>query len=279
MAVKPSKIKGTMVLDIVKFAFDIMQTVAFMMFIQEEALQIRGFGVITLIREGLVDEVKVQREQFLVAATNLKTFCDSWGKMAPYVRSTYLNYAQASFDQADSWQAWIDAKEAEVEKYGIRIVSTPANAEIYVDGTKTDYLTPHTFDNLPEKDTRFKLHYESPTRGTGSYEDIVRIEAGKLKEVKWNLTGFDIPEEPPKPLPKTGIRIVSSPSGAEIFIDNKTTDKITPQTFRSPPLQRGIRNFKLQYMSTTKGLMTFEEDVKIEYNKLKEFRWVLEETE
>ena len=187
MAVKPGKIKGTMVLDIVKFAFDIMQTVAFMMFIQEEALQIRGFGIITLIREGLVDEVKVQREQFLVAATNLKTFCDSWGKMAPYVRSTYLNYAQASFDQADSWQAWIDAKEAEKIKYGIRIVSSPMNAEIYIDGTKTDYLTPHSFLDLPEKITTFELQYFSNRDGLKIHKEDVRIEAGKIKEVRWVL--------------------------------------------------------------------------------------------
>jgi len=187
MAVKPSKVKGTMVLDIVKFAFDIMQTVAFMMFIQEEALQIRGFGVITLIREGLVDEVKKQKEEFIEAANNLKTFCDSWGWMAPYVRNTYLNYAQASLDQADSWQAWIDAKEAETAKFGIRIVSSPTNARIYIDGARTDYLTPHTFHDLPEKLTAFKLTYESTRRGHLEYEDDVLIEAGKLKEVRWVL--------------------------------------------------------------------------------------------
>ena len=176
-----------MVLDIVKFAFDIMQTVAFMMFIQEEALQIRGFGVITLIREGLVDEVKRQKVGFLEAATNLETFCNAWGRMAPYVRSTYLNYAQASFDQADSWQAWIDAKEAETEKYGIRIVSSPTNGEIFVDGKKTDYLTPHTFYDLPEKIIAFKLQYMSSRRGLLTYEEDVLIETGKVKEVRWML--------------------------------------------------------------------------------------------
>lgn len=283
MAVKPGKIKGTMVLDIVKFAFDIMQTVAFMMFIQEEALQIRGFGVITLIREGLVDEVKRQKVGFLEAATNLETFCNSWGKMAPYVRSTYLNYAKASFDQADSWQAWIDAKEAETEKYGIRIVSSPANAEIYVHAggygwQKTDYLTPHTFYDLLVGDTRFKLQYESPTRGTGTHEETVKIEKGILKEVKWNLIGFDIPEVAPEPLPKAGIRLISAPSGASIFIDDEATDKLTPQTFRAPPLSIGKHKFELRYMSTTKGLMTFEEDITIEEDKLKEFKWILLES-
>lgn len=278
MAVKPGKIKGTMVLDIVKFAFDIMQTVAFMMFIQEEALQIRGFGVITLIREGLVDEVKTQKVGFLEAATNLETFCNSWGKMAPYVRSTYLNYAKASFDQADSWQAWIDAKEAETEKYGIRIVSSPTNAEIYIDGKKTEFLTPHTFYELPKKTTLFKLRYESPRRGIGTYEKAELIESDKLKEVRWILTGFDIPEEAAEPLPKTGIRIVSSPSAAEIFIDDNPTDKLTPQTFRAPPLSIGKHTFKLRYVSSTKGLMTFEEDITLEEDKLKEFRWVLLES-
>lgn len=187
--------KLALVLDLVKFVFEIMQTVAFMMFIQEEALQIRGFGIITLIREGLVEEVKTQREQFLVAASNLETFCSSWGYLAPYVRGTYLNYAQSSFDQADAWQAWIDEKEKEdLKKTGIRIVSSPANANIIIDGVDTVKITPQTFDLteegsfvLTEGEHTFKLTYRSTRRGYLTYEETVVIETGKVKEYRWLL--------------------------------------------------------------------------------------------
>jgi len=187
--VKAEPGKGALVLDLVKFVFDIMQTVAFMMFIQEEALQIRGFGIITLIREGLVDEVKIQREQFLVATTNLETFCDSWGKLAPYVRSTYLNYAQASFDQADSWQAWIEEKEKEEEKKtGIRIVSSPTNAQILINGSDTEKITTHSFYDLSPGTYTFKLIYRSTRRGLLTFEENVAIETGKIKEFRWVLS-------------------------------------------------------------------------------------------
>ncbi len=187
MAVKKKGQKGALVLEITKFAFEIMQTVAFMMFIQEEALQIRGFGIITLIREGLVEEVKIQRQSFLIAATNLEEFCNSWGKMAPYVRNTYLNYAQASFDQASSWQAWIDEKEKVKEKYGIRIVSSPSNADIHIDGNQTLKLTPHTFTDLIPGTHTFALRYVSPRRGLLTFEENVLIEKDKIKEFRWLL--------------------------------------------------------------------------------------------
>ena len=278
---KPGKVKGTMVLDIVKFLFDIMQTVSFMMFIEEEAIQIRGFGMMSLIREELVDEVETQLVSHEEQVSNLETFVDSWGWMAPYMHGTYSAYVQASWDQIDAWKAWVVYKKAEIakgDKYGIRIHSSPSEAEITIDGTKTEFLTPHAFYDLPKKKTTFKLYHESARRGTGTYEGDVIIEADIVKEVRWILEGFDVPEEPPEPRPKTGIRIISSPSGAEIFIDGSTTDKLTPETFRAPPLSINKHTFELRYMSTSKGLMTYEEDITLEKDKLKEFRWILEET-
>ena len=278
MGVKPGKVKGTMVLDIVKFLFDIMQTVSFMMFIEEEGIQIRGFGIMSLMREGLADEAAVQVDALEVQVNNLENFADSWGWIAPYMRPTYLGYAQAARDQVDAWRAWVASVQAKEEKYGIRIISSPTQAEITVDGTKTDFLTPHAFYDLPKKKTTFELRYESTRRGIGTYTEDVVIEADIIKEVRCILEGFDVPEEPPEPRPKTGIRIISSPSGAEIFIDGSTTDKLTPETFRAPPLSIGKHTFELRYMSTSKGLMTYEEDITLEEDVLKEFRWILEET-
>jgi len=186
MAEKKKK-KGGYILDIVKMVFDIMQTVSFMMFIEEEGIQIRGFGIMSLIREELVDEVVLQVDALEVQVNNLETFADSWGWIAPYVRGTYLAYVQSTRDQIDAWRAWATSVQAQEEKYGIRIYSSPTNAEIFVDGTITDYLTTHSFYDLPQAMTTFKLRYQSTRRGLLEYEEDVLIEAGKVKEVRWVL--------------------------------------------------------------------------------------------
>ncbi|MDA3834632.1 MAG: hypothetical protein PF495_14705 [Spirochaetales bacterium] len=183
----PGKIKGTMVLDVVKFLFDIMQTVSFMMFIEEEGIQIRGFGLMSLMREDLVDEVKVQVDALEVQANNLENFVDSWGWMAPYMHATYAGYAQATRDQIDAWRAWVTYMQAREEKYGVRIYSSPTKARIWIDDEETDFLTPHSFYSLPTGDTTFKLTYESTRKGMMSYEEDVTVEKGKIKEFRWVL--------------------------------------------------------------------------------------------
>ena len=187
MAVKPGKVKGTMVLDIVKFLFDLMQTVSFMMFIEEEGIQIRGFGIMSLMREGLADEAAVQVDALEVQVNNLENFADSWGWIAPYMRPTYLGYAQAARDQVDAWRAWVKSVKAKEEKYGIRIMSSPANAEIGIDGKRMDYLTPHAFYDLSPGNHTFEVQFFSSREGLKTYKETVKIEKEKVKEVRWIL--------------------------------------------------------------------------------------------
>jgi len=185
--VKPGKSKAAMVLDIIKLVFDIMQTVSFMMFIEEEGIQIRGFGIMSLMREDLVDEVETQIDALEDQVDNLETFADSWGWIAPYMKPTYLNYVQAARDQIDAWRAWVAAKKADRDKAIIKIVSSPTNAEIYIDGSNTDFLTPHTFDDLAPGDHTIVLKYQSTRRGQLEYADTIIVEKGKTKEFRFVL--------------------------------------------------------------------------------------------
>jgi len=184
---KKPKAKGGYILDIVKMVFDIMQTVSFMMFIEEESIQIRGFGIMSLIREGLVDEVTTQLNALEGQVNNLETFADSWGWMAPYTRKTYLSYVQAARDQIDAWRAWVVSVKAKEEKYGIRIVSSPTNAEIFIDGTMTQKITPQSFYDLSEGKHTFKLKYYSTKKGLLTFEEDVVISRGYVKEFRWVL--------------------------------------------------------------------------------------------
>lgn len=187
MADKKKASKAAIVLDLVKFMFDIMQTVSFMMFIEEEAIQIRGFGIMSLIREDLVPEVKTQVNALEDQCDSLETFIDSWGHLAPYVRPTYDNYVQATRDEIDAWRAWVTSKEAEEDKYGIRIVSSPGNATIYIDGTNTHKITPQSFYDLSVGYHRFHLTYFSTIRGFLSVQKTAHISKANVKEYRWIL--------------------------------------------------------------------------------------------
>ena len=148
---------------------------------------------------------------------------------------------------------------------GIKIVSSPSDAEIFVDGDLTNKITPHTFNNLSVGEHTFELKRLTDD-GLTIFKKTIKIEKGIVKEFLWSLG------EP------SGIKIVSSPSDAEIFVDKKTINKLTPETLSSPPLSLGKHKIKLRYESLRRGILTYEEDITIEKNIFKEYRWVLEET-
>lgn len=183
---------GAAILAIANKLFDIMQTVSFMMFIEEEGLQIRGFGIMSLIREKLTDEVEAQLGEMRIHTTNLETLCDSWGWIAPYMKPTYERYIQATWDQIDAWDAWVISIRTHWPKFGIRIVSSPSNASIFVNGRDTHQLTPHTITKellpgLHEGQYTFRLEYTSIRRGELFYEEEVFITEDRIQEFRWIL--------------------------------------------------------------------------------------------
>jgi len=180
-------IVGAAILAIANKLFDIMQTVSFMMFIEEEGLQIRGFGIMSLIREKLTDEVEPQLEEMKVHCTNLENFVDAWGWIAPYMRPTYSRYVQSTWDQIDAWEAWLISVRADKPKFGVRIVSSPNYASVFVDGADINKLTPQSIFDLNPGYHRIRLEYFSTRRGDLAYEEVVLIEEEFIKEFRWIL--------------------------------------------------------------------------------------------
>jgi hypothetical protein len=167
--------------------FDIMQTVSFMMFIEEEGIQVRGFGIMSLIREKLVDDVEAQLEEMKTHTQNLENFVDSWGWIAPYMQPTYSRYVQSTWDQIDAWEAWLISVRAEEPKYGIRIVSSPNYATIFVDTVDINKLTPQSLLDLSVGSHQIRLEYISSRRGDLEFTGTVEVEKDVIKEYRWIL--------------------------------------------------------------------------------------------
>lgn len=256
--------RAAAVMDLVKFIFDIMQTVSFMMFIEEEAIQIRGFGIMSLIREDLTEEVATQVDALEGQCNNLENFIDGWGWAAPYIRQTYVNYVQATRDEIDAWRAWVVSREAIPKKeYGARITSLPSGAMIYIDGTNTQKLTPETFYNLSPGDHTFKLKYFSKKHNRHLYAEQ-SFPVSRYDSVEHRIVLTEM---------YTGLKITSSPSNAEIRLDNTWTYKLTPHTFYLSP---GTYRFKLIFYSRTQGSMTYEANAEIKSGEIREVRWILD---
>jgi len=262
-------IAGAAILAIGKTLFEIMGSVSFLMFIEEEGIQVRGFGIMSLIREKLVDEVEPQLAEMRVHTTNLETFVDTWGWLCPYMQPTYSRYVQSTYDQIDAWEAWVISIRATPIPFGLRVASQPAGAQIIVDGTNTNFLTPHTISNMvPGFDLSVGAHTIELTKtsrlqGDLTFIGIVIIEQDVIQEVLWTLT------------PQQGkIKIASSPNAAEVWINNTNTDFLTPHTFLLDP---GTHDFVLKYDSAKRGELEYAETITIVQGYDSEFRWILEE--
>ncbi len=103
----------------------------------------------------------------------------------------------------------------------LRISSTPAGARIIVDDAPTNFRTPTAFP-LPAGSHRVILSLLSHR----NREIQVRVEAGATTQIEATLAA----------LGSGSIGVVSSPPGAEIFVDGLSTGLATPADVRALPV-------------------------------------------
>ncbi len=121
----------------------------------------------------------------------------------------------------------------------ILIDSNPAGAQIYLDNKNTNKSTPDTLENLTAGEHNIILK-------KNNYVDtsfVITVQKNNTTTKSITLTAVII---------RGNVYLDSSPSGAQIFVDNVNTNKVTPDSVKN--LISGNHNIKLKkenYRDTT----------------------------
>ncbi len=121
------------------------------------------------------------------------------------------------------------ANPACLAKGSIRFTSTPAGAEIFLDGTDHDIKTPATITDVPVGSHGYTIKLDGFKDSTGT----VPVLENQMAEVSVSL----IPLE-------SCIYFVTSVQGAKIFVDDVDTGKVTPSLICG--LSLGSHTYRLE---------------------------------
>jgi len=209
--------------------------VAFYMFIIEESIQTVGMGVYLSNKAGNMEKMKELAQWNKTELIKpLKDFCDGVGYLGVPMNFAFKKFAEASEKAMDYYISISETKPPAPTTGGLYVDTSPEKAKIYLDGKDTETLTPQTFSDLDPKTYTVKFVKD----GYEDKEISVTVEAGKTKEYFVELTAT------PPPPPTTGdVYIASSPPNAQIFLDGKDTETLTPQTLYN--LSTGQHQIKL----------------------------------
>lgn len=109
---------------------------------------------------------------------------------------------------------------------GLLVESSPAGAEILVDGFRTGLCTPYLVRNISDGP-----HVVSVTRpGYLPAEEDIRLIDDQNNEIDKQVT-FHL-----EAYPYGSLNVTSEPAGAQIYLHNKNTGEVTPHTFRYMPI-------------------------------------------
>ncbi len=127
----------------------------------------------------------------------------------------------------------------EITTGSILLQSLPSGAQIFLEGTNTNKVTPSTIQDLEEGSHRFTLKLN------GYYDTTFNVTIIRGEQVSKTIT---LTEE----ITTGSILLQSLPSGAQIFLEGTNTNKATPSTIQD--LEEGSHRFTLKlngYNDTT----------------------------
>ena len=126
-----------------------------------------------------------------------------------------------------------------VTRGNIYISSNPAGADIFLDSINTGSITPDTLKNIPTGDHRItlkKYNYVDTSLNIAVQENKTTSKTVTLNQI----------------IIRGNVFLQTEPNGAQIFLDNINTNKITPDTIANLPI--GNHTFTLKknnYRDTT----------------------------
>lgn len=130
------------------------------------------------------------------------------------------------------------------------IQSTPSSADVWVDGDKVEGKTPLTISNLDEG-----THTLQFLKDQYELTKIVSLKANKINKVDVTLS-----------ISRGRLDVFSTPTGANVYIDGKIQNDLTPMT---------INNLKIgKYQITLKldGYLTNKSEIEVEKNKINQYK-------
>jgi hypothetical protein len=107
----------------------------------------------------------------------------------------------------------------------VSVDSSPAGAEVFIDGFRTDFSTPYTFSNV--SDGPHRIVVSKP-----GYIPQERLISLAYTPVPISTTSIHVALED---FPSGFLRVVSDPPGARITIDGLDTGEVTPYLFSTIP--------------------------------------------
>jgi len=160
----------------------------FYYFIHEEAMQTRQMGIYLLIRNEMWTEALIQINSLQEQLNTALSVHNLWGEAVPRPYGSFEAYFRSVQDQIDTYRTIITEKMKELPVViagTLRVLSSPSEGKIFLDGVDTGLMTPETF-----KDVKAGTHTVRVTRWMPRVkqftwaEQTVTIEAGKRKEIR-----------------------------------------------------------------------------------------------
>ena len=221
-------------------------------FMMEEATQASGMGAYMIAQTEDPNLLRQYMDRHMDFVAMAYTAVKTLSTINPVSGGAILRYMYAAVQSAEAFYDYADYLEikqrAEEEKRRqrereekrkatlaqLRITSAPEDAEIIIDGRNTGLLTPETFYDM-EPGT-YKIRLRKYNRNLELYEygtAEVTLGAGEKREIRIVLEKKSKPEEEKQAEQvKSELRIESSPSSAEIWIDGINTNLLTPETIK-----------------------------------------------
>jgi endonuclease YncB( thermonuclease family) len=218
-------------------------------FILEETLQTWSFSAYILWSakdyEALQNHIVNWKQQIELS----RGIRDNLGVASPIIFGAVTAYIQASAVSAVQFQYAAEKKileQAEQDEelrqrilydatYGqLRISSTPSLAEIWLEGVNTEKLTPETFKGLEERSYDIELRkFNARTEEWDIFILTTEIHAGKIKELHVRIPpGTSSDEEHEKEATTGTLKLESTPTSAQIWINGVDTEKLTPEVIK-----------------------------------------------
>lgn len=165
----------------------VMGFMTFFYFIHEEAMQTRQMGIYILIKNEMWEEAQIQLNSLQEQLNGVVEVHLFWGEFGPPKQWAFWQYFRAVQDQIDTYRALISKKLEELPTITtgtLRVLSSPSEGKIFLDGVDTGLMTPETF-----KEVKAGTHNVRVTRWMPlikqfiSKEETVTVTVGERREI------------------------------------------------------------------------------------------------